>query len=531
MSSTIFYRFRSQKDTSRVLFDGTGLTVFDLKREIIQDNRLGDGTDFQLRLYNPDTEEELEDDSTVIPRSSTVVVRRSPAIKSAMQSAAFNASRYVTGRPRVFQRKPGNTASNNPGLEMNSGGNTNAAAAVVDGTTEDERIANMFATQRSQWEQTQEAMSGATPVFGNRNGPGGGADSAPPPPGYMCYRCGGRDHWIKNCPTNNDPHFEGKRIRRTTGIPKKFLRSVEIDPESMSPEELAQNKVMVTDEGKFVIQVADQHSWDDYQRKQQTRLVDAKNAIWEQGHFNDLPEELTCRLTKGLLREPVRTKSCCETLVSRGAMEDALLERDFVCPLCGQEGVLLDSLVEDVEAEKLVQEFLQKHQETEDAGPPDKKPRLDTNMKPLPQLGMPPLPSGVFPMPFMPFIPPFAPTPGVIPSSSTGPSVAVTSTANNLKSNTVVTDSPHSNTKAGLGDTNDVSGNNAAEYDDNGDGDDDMEDYSNGGNGNFDNSGNGSGNGSRRSGRSGRSRSGRSGRSRSGRNRSGRSGKSGKDRR
>lgn len=83
MSSTIFYKFKSQKDTSRILFDGTGITVFDLKRDIIQENRLGDGTDFQLRLYNPDTLEEYEDDSYVIPRSSSVIARRSPAVKLA----------------------------------------------------------------------------------------------------------------------------------------------------------------------------------------------------------------------------------------------------------------------------------------------------------------------------------------------------------------------------------------------------------------------------------------------------------------
>ena len=62
MSSTIFYRFRSQRETNRILFDGTGLTVFDLKREIIRENKLGDGTDFQLRLYNPDTNDEYDDD-------------------------------------------------------------------------------------------------------------------------------------------------------------------------------------------------------------------------------------------------------------------------------------------------------------------------------------------------------------------------------------------------------------------------------------------------------------------------------------
>lgn len=38
-------------------FDGTGISVFELKRDIISISRLGDGTDFDLAIYNPDTSE------------------------------------------------------------------------------------------------------------------------------------------------------------------------------------------------------------------------------------------------------------------------------------------------------------------------------------------------------------------------------------------------------------------------------------------------------------------------------------------
>lgn len=442
MSSTIFYRFRSQKDTSRVLFDGTGLTVFDLKREIIQNNKLGDGTDFQLRVYNPDTEEEYEDDAQVIPRSTTVVARRSPAAKTfsihsrhkgGMAAAMGNATRYVTGRPRVFHN------------QQQAQAQPKADAAAVSGMTEEERIASMFATQENQWEQVQQEMSTATPVIHRPNPAGNnnsGENEGPPPPGYMCYRCGSRNHWIKNCPTNTDPNFEGKRIRRTTGIPKKFLKSVEINPETMSAEEMAEKKIMVTDEGKFVVQVADEHSWEDYQRKIQNRLIDKNQAIYQPGHFKDLPEDLKCNLTGGLLKQPVRTTKCCKKLASKTAIEDALLESDFMCPICETEDVLLDSLVEDKETQKKVEEFLKeqnnkdednkrKPEETEENDIDSKKQKTDgaegeqdtgagsasvtnspekTGASPskLPMPPVPPVPFGMppFPMPFMPFIPP-----------------------------------------------------------------------------------------------------------------------------
>ena len=57
MSSSVFFRFKSQKEPSRVTFDGTGISVFELKREIISVNRLGDGTDFELLISSEDTNE------------------------------------------------------------------------------------------------------------------------------------------------------------------------------------------------------------------------------------------------------------------------------------------------------------------------------------------------------------------------------------------------------------------------------------------------------------------------------------------
>jgi protein MPE1 len=48
MASSVFYKFKSQKEDSRVTFDGTGISVFDLKRDIILANNLGKANDFDL---------------------------------------------------------------------------------------------------------------------------------------------------------------------------------------------------------------------------------------------------------------------------------------------------------------------------------------------------------------------------------------------------------------------------------------------------------------------------------------------------
>lgn len=57
MSSTIFFRFKSRKDALQISFDGTSLSVFEVKREIMSIARLGDGKDFDLDISTSDTNE------------------------------------------------------------------------------------------------------------------------------------------------------------------------------------------------------------------------------------------------------------------------------------------------------------------------------------------------------------------------------------------------------------------------------------------------------------------------------------------
>ena len=45
------------KDAQRVTFDGTDISVWELKREIMTVMKLGDGKDFDLALYKDNTDE------------------------------------------------------------------------------------------------------------------------------------------------------------------------------------------------------------------------------------------------------------------------------------------------------------------------------------------------------------------------------------------------------------------------------------------------------------------------------------------
>lgn len=57
-------------------------------------------------------------------------------------------------------------------------------------------------------------------------------------------------HWIQLCPTNDDKEFDNKpRFKRTTGIPRSFLKTVD----GPVPADGPMGGVMITPEGGFVI--------------------------------------------------------------------------------------------------------------------------------------------------------------------------------------------------------------------------------------------------------------------------------------
>ncbi|KAI9368204.1 DWNN domain-containing protein [Aspergillus egyptiacus] len=352
MSSSVHFKFKSQREPSRVTFDGTGISVFELKREIINQSRLGDGTDFELSIYNEDTGEEYDDDTSVIPRSTSVIARRLPASRPGKGGAA----RYVSGKMPLNAR---NASRNDQSALGRAAANinqplSNGVQELNNAQTEEEKINALFNLQANQWREQQQAMAHATPVpFGRGKGKPVNIPDHPPPPGYLCYRCREKGHWIQACPTNNDPKFDGKyRVKRSTGIPRSLQTKIE-KPESLmldgSSEDLRNTGVMVNADGDFIITKPDNAAWELYQEKVKATAAAAAEAAAAEQSKELQARGLECPIDKRMFLEPTKTP-CCQKTYCNDCISNALIESDFVCPGCETEGVLLDNLSVDDEA-------------------------------------------------------------------------------------------------------------------------------------------------------------------------------------
>ncbi|KAL8729414.1 MAG: hypothetical protein Q9166_004744 [cf. Caloplaca sp. 2 TL-2023] len=367
MTSSVFFRFKSQKEPTRVAFDGTGISVFELKREIILSNRLGDGTDFELVISSEDTGEdgvEYDDDTHLIPRSTAVIAKRLPAFKPGRGGAA----RYVSGKmpQNAKNSHRTDTAAGNPATSKRAE-TSNGLSDMNGARTEEEKIAAMFKLGADQWAQQQQEMANAIPV--HRSGPSKGKQAnvpdRPPPPGYVCYRCGEKGHWIQACPTNDDPAYVNRpRVKRTTGIPRSFLKTVEKPTAIANDGTVDETKqpagVMVNADGEWVVAEPDKASWDQYQARAKVSAAAQEEAV--RGNKALQEKGLECPIDKRLFTEPMQTP-CCQKTYCLECITNTLLDNDLKCPHCATENVPVDDLTPDEQMTSRIQEYKQEQEE------------------------------------------------------------------------------------------------------------------------------------------------------------------------
>ncbi|KAJ3280691.1 hypothetical protein HK104_000467, partial [Borealophlyctis nickersoniae] len=164
--SFVYYKFKSAKDYDTCTFDGTSISVFDLKKEIMVQKKLGKGTDFDLGVYNAQTNEEYTDDMFMIPRNTSILVSRQPASKPGKGTA----QRYLNSimpTPAMSGGRGRGMPQPAPLPKVTSLNNTIAApkaeqplaSVSVEGMTEEEREEHFRKLEAEQWQQTQDKMA------------------------------------------------------------------------------------------------------------------------------------------------------------------------------------------------------------------------------------------------------------------------------------------------------------------------------------------------------------------------------------
>uniref|UniRef100_A0A3P8WBI3 DWNN domain-containing protein n=1 Tax=Cynoglossus semilaevis TaxID=244447 RepID=A0A3P8WBI3_CYNSE len=87
--SCVHYKFSSQLEYNTVRFSGLHITLCELKKQIMAQERLK-ATNCDLQITNAQTGEEYTSNDTHIPKHSSVIVRRTPTVEQKRNRTSSN---------------------------------------------------------------------------------------------------------------------------------------------------------------------------------------------------------------------------------------------------------------------------------------------------------------------------------------------------------------------------------------------------------------------------------------------------------
>uniref|UniRef100_A0A803L5G9 DWNN domain-containing protein n=1 Tax=Chenopodium quinoa TaxID=63459 RepID=A0A803L5G9_CHEQI len=321
----VYYKFKSAKDYFSIPVVGPFISIANLKVSIFESKNMRRGTDYDLIITNAQTNEEYLDEEMLIPRNTSVLVRRVPGLP----------------------RKPIVVQTDNAKMENKAGYDQSAKSSIT--TADSSGILAFEASEMddkfgsSPFAMTPEVIPLGYPAvqctiqfvhhtdgFGSRRGSGRGEQSTQgfvrgglklkiPPQGYVCHRCKVPGHYIQHCPTNGDPNYDIKKVRPATGIPNSTL--------------------VPTPDGSFVLQSGTAAVL----KPNEAAFDKEMEGLSSSRSLRDLPPELHCPLCKEVMKDAVLSSKCCFGSFCDKCIRDYIISKSMC--VCGTIDILTDNLV------------------------------------------------------------------------------------------------------------------------------------------------------------------------------------------
>ncbi|KAJ7952532.1 DWNN domain, A CCHC-type zinc finger protein [Quillaja saponaria] len=386
----VYYKFKSARDYDSIPMDGPFISVGTLKEKIFESKHLGRGTDFDLLVTNAQTNEEYLDEAMLIPKNTSVLIRRVPGrprmpivteqdqkVGNKVEEAELEksslpaADTFGTKYPEESEWDEfGNDLYAIPDVVPVQASNSLPDAPPTNKADEDSKIKALIDTPALDWQRQGPDGYGTGRGFGRGmggrmgGGRGFGLERKTPPQGYICHRCKVPGHFIQHCPTNGDPTYDIKRVKPPTGIPKSML--------------------MATPDGSYALPsgaVAVLKPNEDAFEKEMEGLPSTRS-------IGDLPPELHCPLCKEVMKDAVLTSKCCFKSFCDRCIRDYIISKSMC--ICGATNILADDLLPNKTLRDTISRILESgNSSAENAGSIYQVPDMEASRAPQPKIPSP----------------------------------------------------------------------------------------------------------------------------------------------
>ncbi|NXK15571.1 RBBP6 ligase, partial [Herpetotheres cachinnans] len=217
---------------------------------------------------------EYTDDNALIPRNSSVIVRRVPV-------GGVKATNKTDHRSQTEPGSGTSKAIDDASASLSVAQLIKAANLAEANASKEDKIKTMMIQSCHEYDPSNYLKE---PL-------------GPPPPSYSCF-CGGKPgHYTTNCPINRAKNVESvPRIKRSTGIPTSFMMEVK-DPSTKG--------AMLTKSGEYTIPTINEA----YARgkKEKPPFLPEEPSSSSDG---PIPDELLCLICKDAMTDAVVIPCC-----------------------------------------------------------------------------------------------------------------------------------------------------------------------------------------------------------------------------
>ncbi|OMO79903.1 Zinc finger, RING/FYVE/PHD-type [Corchorus capsularis] len=319
-----YYKFKSAKDFDSIVMDGPFISVRTLKEKIFESKRFGRGRDFDLIVTNAQTNKEYLDEAMLIPKNTSVLIRRvpglprkaivaaaqEPKVENPIENAQPEKSNFDSEWDDEFGSDLYSTITETL-LPVQSSN----PPATNEADDEDSKIKALVNTPALDWDWQRQGRG--------MGGRGFGMERKTPPEGYVCHRCKVAGHFIQHCPTNGDPKYDIKRMKHPIGIPKSMLMETPDGSYALPSGEVA---VLKPNEGVF-----------------EKEMEGIPSSSCSSNRCVDVPPELHCPLCKQVMKDAALTSKCCFMSFCDKCIREHIMSKSKC--VCGATNILADDLV------------------------------------------------------------------------------------------------------------------------------------------------------------------------------------------